>query len=187
MANWTMVEGVLADGHIMRVFLAESDNGLCSASLFDDVHAKSLQELEFRLGPGRHQQHKPESDECPDLHTAADQVREYFRGERQTFDVNIGWRGTPFQRRVWTALTTIPFGSVKSYGEVAEIIGAFGASRAVGGANGRNFLPLFVPCHRVIAAGGKLGGYTGGLGLKRRLLLHESAVSGIGIPVALER
>lgn len=178
MATWTVVEGLLADGEPMRAFLAEQDGTVWSASLFDEVHPKSLAELEFRLGPGRHRRMGTENAGSPVLQGAAEQVAEYFRGERQVFALPLHWHGTAFQNRVWQALTAIPYAAVESYGEVAERIGAFGASRAVGGANGRNWLPLFVPCHRVIAAGGKLGGYTGGLGLKRRLLAHEAAVVG---------
>jgi O-6-methylguanine DNA methyltransferase len=185
MANWTVVEGILVDGQPMRAFLAEIEGTLWAASIFDDMHPKSLAECEFGLGPGQHRQLDRNDKTRPVLREAARQVAEYFGGKRKNFDVPLGWRGTPFQNRVWSALREIPFASVKSYGEVAEMIGAFGASRAVGGANGRNFLPLFVPCQRVIAAGGKLGGYTGGLGLKRRLLAHEAAVAGVTIPAAL--
>ncbi|MGH9581891.1 MAG: methylated-DNA--[protein]-cysteine S-methyltransferase, partial [Bryobacteraceae bacterium] len=112
------------------------------------------------------------------LQQAAREVQEYFAGERLTFEIPLDLQGTPFQVRVWRELTRIPFGSARSYGEIAEAIGLAKAPRAVGGANGRNRLPIFVPCHRVIASGGKLGGYTGGISLKKRLLAHEAAVLG---------
>jgi O-6-methylguanine DNA methyltransferase len=80
--------------------------------------------------------------------------------------------------RVWQQLREIPFGSTCTYGELAATIGHPSAFRAVGGANGHNWLPIFVPCHRVLAVGGKLGGFTGGIGLKKRLLAHEAAVLG---------
>ena len=84
---------------------------------------------------------------------------------------NLG--GTPFQKRVWRALARIPFGQTRSYGEVAAAIGAPKAARAVGAACGANPLPLFVPCHRVLAAGGALGGFSGGLVIKKKLLRVE--------------
>ena len=81
--------------------------------------------------------------------------------------------GTEFQKKVWAAIETIPLGKTRTYGEIAAQIGHPGASRAVGAACGANPLPLFVPCHRVLAANGKIGGFTGGLEVKRRLLQHE--------------
>jgi O-6-methylguanine DNA methyltransferase len=113
------------------------------------------------------------------LEDAARQANEYFRGMRTTFDLPFRMKGTDFQRRVWEHLQLIPFGSTISYGQLAERIHAPSAFRAVGNANGRNCLPVFIPCHRVLAVGGKLGGFTGGIGLKKRLLAHESAVLGM--------
>jgi methylated-DNA-[protein]-cysteine S-methyltransferase len=81
--------------------------------------------------------------------------------------------GTPFQKKVWAAIEKIPFGKTKSYGEIAAQIGHPGASRAVGAACGANPLPLFVPCHRVLAANGRIGGFSGGLAVKKLLLRHE--------------
>ncbi len=83
--------------------------------------------------------------------------------------------GTPFQLAVWRALTEIPWGEVRTYGELAAALGVPGGARAVGAANGRNPVAILVPCHRVVAADGRLGGYTGGLELKRELLAHEAA------------
>ena len=81
--------------------------------------------------------------------------------------------GTPFQKKVWLALTKIPHGETRTYGEVAKSIGSPGAARAVGTACGANPLPILIPCHRVLAAGGKLGGYSGGLDIKKKLLACE--------------
>lgn len=112
------------------------------------------------------------------LAEAKRQLEEYFAGERQEFDLPLASRGTEFQRRVWNELRRIPFGETISYGELAARIGKPTASRAVGAANGRNPLPVVVPCHRVIGHDGKLGGYGGGLPTKQRLLDLERRVAG---------
>jgi len=106
---------------------------------------------------------------------ATQQLRDYFEGSRTTFELALMPRGTPFQLAVWEALTTIPVGETRSYGEVASMVGAASASRAVGMANGRNPIAIVVPCHRVIGADGTLTGYGGGLHRKRWLLEHESS------------
>ncbi len=104
---------------------------------------------------------------------AAVQLREYLDGKRKTFDVPIELNGTSFQRAVWNALTGIPYGETRSYGEIAKLIGRPKACRAVGMANNRNPVAVFVPCHRVIGANGKLVGYGGGMDIKERLLHLE--------------
>ena len=106
---------------------------------------------------------------------AARQLTEYFEGSRQTFDLELEPEGTEFQKKVWWALDGIPFGETISYGELAERIGRPGASRAVGAANGRNPLPIVLPCHRVIGSDGSLTGYGGGLETKKFLLELEGA------------
>ena len=98
------------------------------------------------------------------------QLEEYFTGERTDFDVPLSMHGTSVQLTVWDALRKIPYGETASYGEIAANIGQPGAARAVGSANGRNPVAIIVPCHRVIASGGKLGGYGGGLDRKQFLL-----------------
>jgi O-6-methylguanine DNA methyltransferase len=100
------------------------------------------------------------------------QVLEYLEGKRTAFTLPLDLRGTPFQREVWQELLRIPYGETRSYHEVARAIGEPLACRAVGGANSANPLALIVPCHRVVASHG-LGGYAGGLALKRRLLTLE--------------
>ncbi|MBC8102417.1 MAG: methylated-DNA--[protein]-cysteine S-methyltransferase [Cytophagales bacterium] len=110
------------------------------------------------------------------------QLAAYFAGERKTFDLPMSPRGTDFQRRVWSALSDIPYGVTISYGELARRIGDPKASRAVGMANGSNPLSIIVPCHRVIGASGKLTGYGGGIERKRALLALEGCLPGGGAP-----
>ena len=105
---------------------------------------------------------------------AAEQLDAYFAGELTAFDVPLDMRGTAFQRHVWQALLTIPYGETRSYGEIAAAIGAPTASRAVGAANGSNPVSIIVPCHRVIGANGRLTGYGGGVHRKDALLALES-------------
>jgi methylated-DNA-[protein]-cysteine S-methyltransferase len=104
------------------------------------------------------------------LAQAAQQLQEYFAGTRQQFDLALDPQGTPFQLAAWQVLAEIPYGETISYGEQARRLGRQGAARAVGAANGRNPLPIVVPCHRVVGAGGKLVGFGGGLAAKRYLL-----------------
>jgi methylated-DNA-[protein]-cysteine S-methyltransferase len=173
MSNWTLVEGNLSDGFGMRLFIGERDGMISGASLCDDQHPRTEDDFLWRFG-SPHTREK-----SPVLEEAARQAAEYFRGTRTSFDLPFRLKGTDFQRRVWEQLRLIPFGSTCSYGDLAVRINAPAAFRAVGNANGRNCLPVFIPCHRVLAAGGKLGGFTGGIGLKKRLLAHESAVLGL--------
>ena len=104
------------------------------------------------------------------------QFEEYFAGRRREFDLPLAPDGTDFQRRVWRALTAIPYGQTISYGELARRIGNPRASRAVGLANGANPLPIIVPCHRVIGANGSLTGFGGGLPIKQALLALEGSI-----------
>jgi len=101
------------------------------------------------------------------------QLAEYFAGRRRTFALELAPVGTPFQMAAWRALQAIPWGRTRSYAQLAEAIGRPTAVRAVGGANGANPLPIVVPCHRVIAADGSIGGFSGGIDRKRWLLAHE--------------
>lgn len=106
-----------------------------------------------------------------------DELREYFAGERKDFTIPIVIRGSKFNRSVWECVASIPYGQTKTYGEIARQLDNPGAARAVGTANGRNPIPIVIPCHRVVAAGGRLGGFGGGLPLKRKLLDLESSNS----------
>jgi methylated-DNA-[protein]-cysteine S-methyltransferase len=110
---------------------------------------------------------------------AAAQLEEYFRGERRTFDLPVALNGSAFQIRVWRALTEIPYGETRSYRDVAIEIGRPTAVRAVGAANGRNPLPIIIPCHRVIGHDGHLTGFGGGLATKQLLLELEQRRSGL--------
>jgi methylated-DNA-[protein]-cysteine S-methyltransferase len=115
----------------------------------------------------------PESEESPLLLRARQQLEEYFDGKRKVFDLPLSPHGTEFQRRVWAGLQQIPYGETLSYGQLAEKLGT--APRALGGACGRNPIPVIIPCHRVLAANGGLGGYSGidGIETKEFLLRLE--------------
>ena len=115
----------------------------------------------------------PQNTDDPVLNRTADQLRRYFEGERTGFDQPFDLPGTDFQRRVWRELLEIPYGQVISYSDLADRIGHPRAARAVGNAVGANPIPIIIPCHRVIAKHGRLGGYGGGLERKRALLAIE--------------
>ncbi|MFV0276849.1 MAG: methylated-DNA--[protein]-cysteine S-methyltransferase [Parahaliea sp.] len=126
--------------------------------------------------PGHHRPPQPAPDDRI-LNLAAQQLGEYFRGQRKTFDLPLDGGGTAFQQAVWQALRVIPHGELRSYRDIARAIGRERAVRAVGAANGRNPLPIVVPCHRVIGSDGRLTGYAGGLTIKQQLLELEGAAS----------
>jgi methylated-DNA-[protein]-cysteine S-methyltransferase len=118
------------------------------------------------------QEAPPHPSELTDLAQA--QLAEYFAGTRHAFELPLAPEGTDFQRRVWAALATIPYGETRCYAEIAEQLRCKGGQRAVGAANGRNPVAIVVPCHRVIGSDGRLTGYAGGLGRKQWLLAHEA-------------
>ncbi len=124
--------------------------------------------------------HAGRDDSCPLLDEAEGQLREYFEGKRRAFDLPLAPEGTAFQRRVWAALREIPWGEVRSYGDIARRIGQPGATQAVGGANHRNPIAILIPCHRVIGADGGMTGYGGGLDRKRALLRLEGSLPAEG-------
>lgn len=130
----------------------------------------------------RHRHRPPEVDDGePDaalFAEAARQLEAYLAGRLTEFDLPLALHGTQFQRRVWAALQTIPYGQTRSYGQLADQIGQPTASRAVGLANGRNPISIIVPCHRVVGASGSLTGYGGGLDRKRHLLDLERRAAG---------
>ncbi|KRE96778.1 cysteine methyltransferase [Frateuria sp. Soil773] len=139
--------------------------------------ARGLREVWFETG-----RHRKAADpgwlRCADaLAFARVQFEEYFAGTRQVFDLPLHPLGTPFQLDVWRELARIPYGTTISYGELARRIGQPQAMRAVGAANGRNPLPIVLPCHRVIGANGSLTGFGGGLPTKRFLLAMEDRVA----------
>lgn len=112
------------------------------------------------------------------LTAAADQLAEYFAGDRQVFDLALDLVGTSFQQHVWSGLRSIPFGRTTSYGKLAAGVGGPNKARAVGAACGRNPISIVVPCHRVVSASGQLTGFAGGLDVKAWLLAHEQQVLG---------
>lgn len=114
-----------------------------------------------------------EEVDSPLLREAERQLASYFAGQLQVFSLPLCTKGTPFQEKVWCALQKIPYGETRTYGELAAMIGQPTAARAVGGANHRNPLAIIIPCHRVVAAHGGLGGYGGGLDKKQWLLVLE--------------
>ena len=118
-----------------------------------------------------------ENTEHPMLVEAARQLNEYFAGERRTCTVVLDPQGTAFQKRVWDALLTIPFGETRSYAQIAQQIGEPTAYRAVGAANGRNPLSIIAPCHQVIGTNGALTGFAGGLATKQKLLALEGGAT----------
>lgn len=111
--------------------------------------------------------------ETPQIRKAATQLDEYFAGKRTSFDLELAPHGTEFQQSVWSALQEIPFGEVRSYKEIAEMVGSAKACRAVGMANNKNPIVIIIPCHRVIGADGSMTGYAGGLPVKEYLLKLE--------------
>ncbi|MGB0747591.1 MAG: methylated-DNA--[protein]-cysteine S-methyltransferase [Magnetospiraceae bacterium] len=111
----------------------------------------------------------PDPVETPLLRTARDQLAAYLQGKLTNFDLPLAPAGTPFQQRVWDAMRRIPFGATRRYGDLAQELNS--AARAVGGACGANPIPILIPCHRVLAAGGRLGGYSGGDGLPTKAAL----------------
>jgi methylated-DNA-[protein]-cysteine S-methyltransferase len=121
------------------------------------------------LGPMREEQGNPV------LAEAERQLNEYFAGKRNCFELELEFAGTEFQRKVWAALLTIPFGETRSYREIALQIGRPKAVRAVGAATGRNPISIVAPCHRVVGTSGDLTGFAGGLGTKRLLLTLETS------------
>jgi len=125
--------------------------------------------------PNRIPQPSPRYSMTKLLHETFRQLDEYLAGKRTKFNLPLDTRGTPFQRAVWRELEKIPYGTVATYRDVAIAVGSPKGFRAVGQANHRNPIPIFIPCHRVVATGGGLGGFGGGLALKETLLGIEGA------------
>jgi methylated-DNA-[protein]-cysteine S-methyltransferase len=145
--------------------LAASDEGL-HAIEFQPSRHPVLRDVAWRDG------------DHPLQRRAHEQLAEYFAGTRRLFDLPLAPHGTDFQRMVWRTLATIPYGETISYTQLAARVGRPAAVRAVGAANGRNPLPIVLPCHRVIGANGNLTGFGGGLPIKRYLLHFEGALPG---------
>ena len=141
--------------------LIASDKGL-AAILWEKDSPRRV-----RLGP------VSEDKKHPVLLETERQLNDYFSGKRKSFSLQLDFKGTEFQKKVWAALLTIPFGETRSYGQIAKQIKSPKAVRAVGAANGRNPISIIAPCHRVIGSTGKLTGFAGGLETKARLLALE--------------
>jgi methylated-DNA-[protein]-cysteine S-methyltransferase len=122
-----------------------------------------------------------EGRDHPVLVHAEAELDGYFAGRRRTFSVPLDFRGTAFQKRVWTALLGIPFGETRSYGQLAAQLGAPSAARAVGAANGKNPISIIAPCHRVVGAQGQLTGFAGGLAAKAFLLKLERGETDVSL------
>jgi AraC family transcriptional regulator of adaptative response/methylated-DNA-[protein]-cysteine methyltransferase len=156
-----------------RMLVAGTDRGVCAVHLAD-----SDAELGVALrGEFREALIEPDGGEMQEYVT---QILDHLTGVRPRMDIPLDIQGTAFQMRVWKALSEIGYGATKTYGEVAAEIGSPGAMRAVGNACHNNPVPIIIPCHRVVAAGGKLGGYGGGIERKKRLLETESRVAASG-------
>lgn len=140
------------------------------AVLWPDDDARRVHRLALESAAGE--------PDHPVLRTAASQLADYFAGRRREFNLPLAPLGTPFQQAAWAALRAIPYGETRSYAQQAQALGRPRAFRAVGGANRCNPLSIVVPCHRVVTAGGGLGGFAGGLEIKRFLLDLERAQGG---------
>jgi len=149
------------------IWVATTGTGICTVGLGDGQPAA------FFAWLSRHAGSEPPREAPAALAPALTQLREYFSRVRHEFDLPLDVRGTPFQKAVWAKVTRIPYGATTTYGEIARRIGRARAARAVGAAVGANPLPIFIPCHRVIGAGGSLTGYGGGLEAKAALLQLE--------------
>ncbi len=155
-----------------------TEGGIC---LFEFEDRGGLERIAARIRKRYSLEMRPGSDSLLDELQA--QISGYFSGERTTFDLPLDQRGTTFERAVWNELMQIPCGQTKSYGEMAARLGKPGAARAVGRANGANYIAVIVPCHRVIEASGELRGYGGGLWRKKWLLDHEKKMTGAALVI----
>ena len=162
-----MIHTSRLDSPVGDLFLASRENSLIALTLGKDAEEKLASYLASQFDD------EISRSPSPQLVTAGEQLERYFEGDLLAFDLNLEPRGTRFQKLVWSALQEIPYGTTLSYGQLADRLGVEGGMRAVGSANGRNPIPIIIPCHRVIAADGGLGGFTGGLEIKHHLLELE--------------
>jgi O-6-methylguanine DNA methyltransferase len=169
---WTKIESAVGP-----LFLAASDKGLVSLEF--DARLPGQQTIRPNPRDLRNERKGFQFEEsAPALSAYAQELKEYFAGERREFSIPLDLRGTDFQLACWRALLAIPYGETRSYADIARAVGKGNAFRAVGMANNRNPIAIIVPCHRVIASNGTLCGYGGGLDVKRKLLELEGALSG---------
>lgn len=167
------VRGKEIDSPVGRLYICAIDGHLCYVHYVEQFEARKQVEERLKKWVPSYQF---SDDRCSCLVEAEKQIAAYFRGELRTFDLPLRMLGTDFQKEVWRALQTIPFGQTYTYRQIAEKVGRPNAVRAVGGANNRNPLAIIVPCHRVIGTNGQLVGYRGGLHRKELLLAHEKKV-----------
>jgi methylated-DNA-[protein]-cysteine S-methyltransferase len=144
-------------------------------SLYLYTDDKNVREIAFERDPQhkRYAGHEVVEKKNAVMQKLISQLEEYFAGKRRDFDLPLHIEGTPFQKKAWKYLASIPYGKIASYSDQAKKMGHTKAVRAVGSANGRNHIPIILPCHRVMRASGELGGYAGGLDMKRLLLKIE--------------
>ena len=152
---------------LKKVFVASTERGVCMVDFLKSEKA-FLKRLKKRF-PGEIIKDDRKNK------NVLNQLKKYLKGDLKRFDCKTDFKGTPFQKKVWSALAKIPYGQTRSYKEIARAIGYPKAFRAVGNANGRNSIPLIIPCHRVIESNGGLGGFGHGIEIKRRLLDFEKA------------
>ena len=150
---------------LKKVFVASTEKGVCMVD-FLTLEKAFLKELRKRFSG------KIIRDDQKNK-AVLSQLKKYLKGQLQRFDCPLDFRGTPFERKVWSELAMIPYGQTRSYKEIAQAIGHPKAFRAVGNANGNNSIPLMIPCHRVIESNGGLGGFGHGIKVKRKLLDFE--------------
>ena len=152
-------------------FLNTPIGQLLLAGLAETIHFVGFPEGKMAIAPPVHWQRNDDI-----LQQCQAQLQDYFNGQRTSFDLHLSPEGTDFQRQVWQQLQQIPFGKTCSYKDIAQAIQRPKSVRAVGAANGRNPIPIIIPCHRVIGADGSLTGFGGGLDTKRILLKLEGAL-----------
>ncbi len=150
-----------------KVFVASTERGVCMVD-FLKSEKTFLKKLSDKF-PGKLIRDDQKN------RNVLDQLKKYLKGDLKRFDCKLDLKGTSFQKKVWTALSRIPYGQTRSYKEVAQAIGHPKAFRAVGNSNGQNSIPLIIPCHRVIESNGGLGGFGHGVKVKRLLLDFEKA------------
>jgi AraC family transcriptional regulator of adaptative response/methylated-DNA-[protein]-cysteine methyltransferase len=157
------------DGPLGDMIAGATNNGVCFLEWHDRGGVpRILEKVSRRYGlplkPGKHRH----------LDLLEGELRQYFEGTLTTFTVPTDIKGTPFERHTWEQLLSIPYGETRSYGDLARQLGKPGAARAVGRANGANYISIIIPCHRVIETAGGLRGYGGGVWRKQWLLEHEA-------------
>ena len=152
---------------LKKVFVASTERGVCMVDYLKSE--KTFFNLLKKQFPGEIVRNDQKNKEV------LAQLKKYLKGELRYFDCGLDLKGTPFQKKVWSALAKIPYGETRSYQDVARAIGHPKAFRAVGNANGNNPIPLIIPCHRVIESNGGLGGFGHGLKVKKQLLDFEKA------------